>query len=140
MGEEVYFIYIPIPLNGNVMLFMLGLAFILIVQCKKLLKTRLQVEFVMINDETCCNSTNISRIKCKSKYCMAKLMSKIVNKIDNAQNAIYIAMYTLTNDQLVKCILNARARSVSVRLIVDKSMFEGDRNQSEVMKLTKAGK
>lgn len=137
MTEEQYFLYLPIP---GVMVFMLGLVLFLKELYKKFLKTRLQVEFVMVNDVKCCNSNDIRQIKCKNKYCIARLMAKITNKIDNAQNTIDIAMYTLTNYQLVKCILNARARSVSVRLIVDKSMNEGDKNRAEVMKLIKDGK
>lgn len=116
------------------------IAWILDVLYKTFTATAIEVHFVMMDDTDCCNSNNINQINCKSKYCIAKLMAKIINKIDKAEDSIYIAMYNLTNHQLVNCILNARLRQVSVRLLGDKSMFDGEDNRIINAKLSRAGK
>lgn len=104
------------------------------------LKTHVEVFFVMMDDPNCCNSYNDMRraTRCDSEYCKLKLLAKIVKRIDSAQNSIDIAMYTFSNQQLIKSILNARRRGVKVRIIMDKSTIL-EKSENDSQKLIEAG-
>lgn len=119
---------------------LMSLLMFLIKSYKYFIRTGLDVNFVMLNDADCCNG-NVKVVKeCKSKYCMVKLMSKIVDKINRAQNSLDIAMYNLTNYELIDCILHANDRGIVIRVVADRSMFESLDSHSRIAELIKAGK
>lgn len=97
-----------------------------------------EVSFVMNESDCECNPSD-SYKTCHSKYCRNNLKLKIKNKIDEALKEILIAMYTLTNDDLIDSILNAKKRGVKIRIIVDKSTSENGQNLSNIRKLTDEG-
>lgn len=66
-------------------------------------------------------------------------MEKITEKIKLAECSIDVAMYQFTNYKLISSILSANKRGVKVRVIMDKSMLEGD-NRTTATKLKAAGK
>lgn len=101
------------------------------------IKTRIEIRFVSINGVSCLNFNNHS---CERKYCAAKLLVEMIKKLNMAKDSIDIAMYNLTNRELVKSILNARKRKVTVRLIMDKSVLEGLEDRTIANNLKNSGK
>lgn len=88
--------------------------------------------FLMMNDSDCCDFplVNSPRLKkCKNKFCMTKLMKRIIDKIDESKSLICIAMYMLTNRRFGEGILRAHQRGVKVRLICDSSMAHSSNSQ-----------
>ncbi|XP_055298903.1 mitochondrial cardiolipin hydrolase-like [Sitodiplosis mosellana] len=108
---------------------------------ENVLKTRIEVCFVTMDNTTCSNLNNARNhgTRCESKYCPEKLMSKIAKVIDLAQHSIDIAMYNLTNHKIVGSILGARKRNIDVRLIMDRSALEGLDNHTAFISLKTAG-
>lgn len=117
--------------------FMVGFAFWFY---ENVIKTRIEVGFVSINGVSCLNFNNIYNHRCERKYCATKLLLNMIEKIDMAKDSIDIAMYNLTNRELVKSILKARNRNVPVRLIMDKSVLEGLEDRTIASNLKNSGK
>lgn len=104
-------------------------------------KLDVEVHFVAINDPNCnCYTNNRQAQRCNNEKCPAKLMLKIISKIEKAKKSIDIAMYNFTNSDLEKAILRARRRGVSIRIVVDKSAYESEDNHSRVVESLKNGK
>ena len=100
-----------------------------------------EVCFVMSNDSNCCKSKKIkAHNRCQTKYCMGKLMEKIIKLIDSAKNSIDIAMYNFKNYQLINSIMEACSRGVDVKMIVDRSnLSDAEDNCVDLRNLKKAG-
>lgn len=100
-----------------------------------------EVGFVMSDDPNCCKSYDIrAHRRCKSKYCIGKMMQKIVKWIDSAENSIYIAMYNLNNHRFIKSILMACSRGVDVKMISDKwNLLDNQDSCNQIMKFKAAG-
>lgn len=109
---------------------------------KKITKSHHEVYFVMMGEPECCNpndrNTNPGN-KCK-KYCMGKLLKKILNRINEAKSCICIAMYNFSNHRIADAVLRAHRRGVKVRIITDKSMCETGENKTQAKRLKDAGK
>lgn len=105
-------------------------------------KLDVEAHFVAINDQNCnCYTNNLRQAqRCNNEKCPAKLMLKIISKIEKAKKSIDIAMYNFTNSDLAKAILRARRRGVSIRIVVDKSAYESEDNHSRVVESLKNGK
>jgi phosphatidylserine/phosphatidylglycerophosphate/cardiolipin synthase-like enzyme len=57
-------------------------------------------------------------------------LATVVKAIDNARTTIRIQMYSLTLDEVVSALVQAKRRGVDVRLIVDRGQFVQDHNES----------
>lgn len=81
---------------------------------KKLTKNHHEIFFVMMGQPECCNLTNNfnPNNSCK-KYCMGKLLMKMMNRINSAKTSIAVAMYNFTNHRLADCLLRAHRRGVN---------------------------
>lgn len=89
--------------------------------------------FVNPNDRGCVCDGKIEKAdKCRSKNCKSKLLMKITKKIDSAVFSIEIAMYILSNECLIKSLLDARHRGVKLRIILDRSLAKRFKNETEV--------
>lgn len=101
-----------------------------------------EVFFVTLNDPKCnCYANNTRQaLRCINPKCPAKLMLKIISKIEKAKTSIDIAMYNFTNSDLAKAIARAQRRGVRIRVVVDKSADENEDNHSQVVELLKNGK
>lgn len=109
---------------------------------ENVLKKRIEISFITMNDTKCSNrlyNLNNHSNFCESRYCAAKLLLKIIKKINVAEKSIDIAMFNFTNRHLVNSVLEARKRNVNVRLIMDRSMFEGEDNRIIAVNLKAAG-
>lgn len=95
--------------------------------------TEIDTFFVAMNGKCQCNPYRKNR-GCGNKYCVGKLMSKIIGHIDSAKTSISIAMYNFTNYKIASSIKKASKRKVSVRIITDKSNSYG-----QVKQMKKAG-
>lgn len=88
--------------------------------------------FTMMRESECCyiNDKNMKKIeRCKNRFCMSKLMLKIIDHIDSAQSLICIAMYMLTNRLMADSLKRAVRRGVVVRIITDSSMLNSTNSQ-----------
>lgn len=105
------------------------------------IKTRIEVGFVAMDDVDCSNlnSYRNHRVRCESKYCPEKMMSKISDLIKSAEHSIDIAMYNLTNRKIVNSILEIRKHNKPVRLIMDRSALEGLDDHRVLTDLKEAG-
>lgn len=72
--------------------------------------------------------------RCQNRYCNGNLLRKIIGHINSAQTTISIAMYNITNREIVDSIIEASERNVSVRVITDESNCKG-----QVKLMEKAG-
>ena len=108
---------------------------------ENVIKTRIEVAFVTMDDVDCSNvnSYRNHRVRCESKYCPEKLMSKISDLIKLAEHSIDIAMYNLTNRKIVNSILEIRKRNITVRLIMDRSALEVLDHHTVLTDLKEAG-
>lgn len=109
---------------------------------KKLTKSHHEVYFVMMGEPECCNPNdrNINPGKNCRKYCMGKLLMKIMNRINGAKSSICIAMYNFSNHRVGDAILRAHRRGVKVRLVLDKTMCESGESKTQAKRLKDAGK
>lgn len=122
---------------GIVVIFVIGFAFWFY---ENVIKTRVEARFVSINDVSCLNFNNINNHRCERKYCAVKLLLEMIEKLDMAKDSIDIAMYNLTNRQLINSILKACSRNVTVRLVLDKSVLEGLEDRTNAINLKNSGK
>jgi len=53
-------------------------------------------------------------------------LATVIREIDGSRNTILIQMYTLTSEEIVRALINAKNRGVDVRAIVDKSQLQDD--------------
>lgn len=109
---------------------------------RKFTKHQHDVYFVMMGETNCCNPNNAD-IKpgnhCK-KYCTGKLLLKIMERINNANRSICIAMYNFSNHRIADAVLRAQRRGIKVRLIIDRSMSESNESKTQAKRLKDAGK
>lgn len=61
----------------------------------------------------------------------------VVKMIDNTQNNLDVAVYSINNDKIVKALINAQNRGVNVRILTDKTQASGP--SSKVIDLYNAG-
>lgn len=107
---------------------------------KNFYRLNVETDFVKINDQNC-NCSRNSRGSCDSKYCVNKMMQKIISKIEGAKESIDIAMYNFTNSYLAQAIIRARNRHIPIRIIVDKLTCENEDNyQTQATTLLRNGK
>lgn len=108
---------------------------------ENVIKTRIEVAFVTMDDVDCSNvnSYHNHRVKCESKYCPEKMMTKISDLIKLAEQSIDIAMYNLTNRKIVSSILEIRKRNITVRLLMDRCALEGLEHHTALADLKEAG-
>lgn len=95
--------------------------------------------FVMMGEQECCSITDMSSSRQCKKYCMGKLMQRIMGHIKFARSSLCIAMYNFTNHKMTDCILGAFRRGVKVRLIVDQSIRENPESMKQIKRLKDAG-
>lgn len=109
---------------------------------KKLTRNHHEVYFVMMGEPLCCSQNDASSTTNKNcqKYCMGKLLVKIMNCIDAAKSSICIAMYNFSNHRIADCVLRAHRRGVKVRLVIDKSMSASKESKTQAKRLKDAGK
>ncbi len=67
-----------------------------------------------------------------------KALTHIGGKIDAARSSIFIAMFTLTQTDLIDALIRAKARGVDVKLAIDRYTARGA-SKKAVQKLTAAG-
>jgi cardiolipin synthase A/B len=67
-----------------------------------------------------------------------KALTEIENKIDAASSSIFIAMFTLTQTDLIDALIRAKERGVNVKLAIDRYTARGA-SKKAVQKLTSAG-
>lgn len=108
---------------------------------KKFTKNHHEIYFVMMGEPDCCNPNHDynPNKKCE-KYCMGRVLMKIIDRINLSKSSICVAMYNFTNHRLADCLLRAHRRGVKVRVIMDKSMSEGHENKSQAKRLSDNGK
>ncbi|XP_031639957.1 mitochondrial cardiolipin hydrolase-like [Contarinia nasturtii] len=108
---------------------------------KKMTINHHEVYFVMMGEPQCCNpnDANASPNNNCRKYCMGKLLKKIMDRINSAKHSICIAMYNFSNHRIADCVLRAHRRGVKVRLIIDKSMSESNESKTQAKRLKDAG-
>lgn len=76
----------------------------------------------------------LSYSTCENRHCSHEAKWKIISKIIKAENSIDIVMYQLTNDDIIDALLIAHhIRMVTIRIIVDKSMFNKDGSPKEAI-------
>lgn len=109
---------------------------------QKFTKSHHEVFFVMMGEPECCNPNdrNMNPGNNCRKYCMGKLLLKIMNRINDARSSICVAMYNFSNHRIADCLLRAHRRGVKVRLVTDKSACENGQNQTQAKRLKDAGK
>lgn len=109
---------------------------------RKYTKSYHEVYFVMMGEPECCNPNdrNMNPSNNCRKYCMGKMLLKIMNRINAAKSSICIAMYNFSNHRIADCILRAHRRGVKVRMITDKSTCENSENKTQAKRLKDAGK
>lgn len=61
----------------------------------------------------------------------------IIREIKNAEKTIYIAMYVLSEDEIIEELINAKKRKVDVKILLDWEGVEG--GYTREMKMRKAG-
>lgn len=106
----------------------------------KFTKSHHEVYFVM-GETNCCNpheNPGSNNNRCK-KYCPAKLLMKIRNRISSSKSSICIAMYNFSNRLFADYLLSAHRRGVKIRLLVDKSACENPENKTQAKRLKNAG-
>lgn len=96
--------------------------------------------FVMMGDPECCSINDLNSNRNCKKYCLGRLLLRIINRINSAQSSICIAMYNFTNHKIADSVLRAHRRGVKVRIITDKSMSENKENKTQAKRLKDAGK
>lgn len=108
---------------------------------KKWTKNHHEVYFVMMGEPQCCNPNDASITPNKNcrKYCMGKLLKKIMDRINSAKHSDCIAMYNFSNHRIADCVLRAHRRGVKIRLIIDKSMSESNESKTQAKRLKDAG-
>lgn len=65
-------------------------------------------------------------------------LSEIEHKIDTAHSSIFIAMFTLTQTDLIDALIRAKARGIDVKLAIDRYTARGA-SKKAVEKLSSAG-
>lgn len=100
-----------------------------------------EVYFVMMGTSRCCNPrVNPGASKeCKS-FCGGKLLIKLMNRINSAESSICIAMYNITNLQIVDSVIGANRRGIDIRLLIDKKTCENKDTKAQAERLKNAGK
>ena len=63
----------------------------------------------------------------------------LINILDHARSSIHVAMYALTNPQIVDALLEAKRRGVDVALKTDKTESAGKTQAAMITKLQAAG-
>lgn len=107
---------------------------------KKLTRIHHETFFVMMSDSECCSMNDLNPNGNCKKYCMGKLLKKIISRIDSAKSSICIAMYNFTNHKIADSVLRAHRRGVKIRMITDKSMCQNTDNKTQAKRLKDAGK
>lgn len=108
---------------------------------KKLTKSHHEIYFVMMGDPSCCDPyENPGASENCKKYCMGKLLMKLMYRINSAKSSMCIAMYNFSNHRIADCILRAHHRGIKIRLIIDKSACENKDNKTQAKRLKSAGK
>lgn len=93
-----------------------------------------------LTDDQCCNADYLRyNLTCENKNCPHKVQWEIISRILKAERSIDIAMYQLTNKDIVKALERAHERRVNIRIIVDKSVFNKAGSLEQAMKLLSAG-
>ncbi|XP_055298904.1 mitochondrial cardiolipin hydrolase-like [Sitodiplosis mosellana] len=135
--ESNDFLLVP-ALVGIVVLLLLKVFYDLY---RKLTKSHHEVYFVMMGEPECCNPNdrNMNPGNNCRKYCMGKLLLKIMNRINGAKSSICVAMYNFSNHRLADCLLRAHRRGVKIRLVTDKSTCESGENKTQAKRLKDAG-
>lgn len=72
------------------------------------------------NKSNCCQAFNP---ECKNPHCTELIFSRIIQHIDQAKHIVCLAIYIFTSRKLADAILRAHKRGVTVRIIVEKSMY-----------------
>lgn len=128
----------------NIVAILIGL--LVLFGCKELYNlykkcTRIHHEtyFVMMGEPDCCSINDFNSNRNCKKYCLGRLLTRIINRINSAQSSICIAMYNFTNHKIADSVLRAHRRGVKIRLITDKSMCENKENKTQAKRLKDAG-
>ncbi|XP_037027381.1 mitochondrial cardiolipin hydrolase-like [Bradysia coprophila] len=70
------------------------------------------------NISGCCSDTNFSTVNtCPNQYCFKNNLWQIVRLIDQSQNSICLALYTLSLDDVKNALTRAKCRGVQIRII-----------------------
>lgn len=76
-----------------------------------------QIHFIMGYESECCYNQNAIK-KCQNRYCMGKLINKIIYYIDSARSLICIAANAIDGPEIANSLIAAHQRGVSVRIIL----------------------
>lgn len=106
---------------------------------KKCTRIHHETYFVMMGEPDCCSINDFNSNRNCKKYCLGRLLTRIINRINSAQSSICIAMYNFTNHKIADSVLRAHRRGVKIRLITDKSMCDNKENKTQAKRLKDAG-
>lgn len=90
-------------------------------------------EVIFSNNRSACCTGNKSDSKCRSSYCMARHIDRMVEIINAAQHSVSLYMYILTIKELSDAIIKAHERGCLVRVVSESSMAYSTGSQMRCM-------
>lgn len=70
----------------------------------------------------------------QSEFCPSlECETLVIFTLDNAKSRAWVAMYSFTNQNIAEALINAKARGVDVRVIVEKQQAAGQYSQHQEM-------